>query len=105
MIIVIAIMVLLPVGFVMFLIVANEICESKSVVGGDKINAGVRPFAIVLIKIGAASQSICHFADLPLVALPKTAHGVAIFPVPFRPQNRKIPDLIPAFAHVPRFRD
>src|SRR6266567_5493034 len=103
MIIVVAIMVLLSVGFVVFLIVANESCEGESVVCGDKIDAGVRPFASVLIKIGAARQPICHFADLPLVALPKTAHGVAIFPVPFRPQDRKIPDLIPAFAHVPRF--
>src|SRR5439155_23208545 len=102
MIIVVAIMVLLAVGFVVFLVVANEICESESVVRGDKIDAGVRPFAIVLIKIGAASQPIRHFADLPLVALPKTAHGVAIFPVPFRPQDWKIPDLIPASAPVPR---
>src|SRR5438309_9750379 len=105
MVIVVAIMVLLPVGSVVFLIVANEIGESESVVRGDKINAGVRPFAIVLIKIGAASQPIRHFADLPLVALPKTAHGIAIFPIPFRPQDRKIPNLIPAFADIPRFRD
>src|SRR5437867_13135721 len=100
MIIVVAIMVLLPVGFVVFLVVANEICESESVVCGDKIDAGVRPFAIVLLKIGAASQPIRHFADLPLVALPTTAHGVAIFPVQFRRQDRNIRDLLTAFAHV-----
>src|SRR6266513_260212 len=105
MIIVVAIMVLLPVGFVVFLIVANEICESESVMRGNKIDAGVRSLASVLIKIGAASQPIRHFADLPLVALPKTADGIAIFPVPFRPQDRKIPNLIPAFADIPRFRD
>src|SRR5205823_3693086 len=98
-------MVLLPVGFVVFLVVANEICESESVMRGNKIDAGVRSLASVLIQIGTARQPIRHFADLPLVAFPKTAHGIAIFPVPFRPQDRKITDLIPAFPHVPWFRD
>src|SRR5438552_8482629 len=97
-------MVLLPVGFVVFLIVANEIYESESVVRGDKINAGIRSLASVLIQIGTARQPIRHFSDLSFVASPKTAHDVAIFPVPFRPQDWKIPNLIPAFAHVPRFR-
>src|SRR5439155_26234808 len=98
-------MVFLPVGFVVFLIVANEIRKSESVVRGDKIDAGVWPFTIVLIKIGTTGQSIRYFADLSLVALPKTADGIAIFPVPFRPQDWKIPHLIPAFADIPRFRD
>src|SRR5947207_14251827 len=100
MIIVVAIMVLLPVGFVVFLVVANEIGESESVVRGDKIDAGVRPFAIVLIKIGAARQPIRHFADLPLVPLPTTANGVPILPDLFPPPNRNIPDMRPAVAHV-----
>src|SRR5438874_9883195 len=105
MIIAVAIMVLLPVGFVVFLIVANEICESESVVRGDKIDARVRSLASVLIQIGTASQPIRHLADLSFVAFPQTAHRITIFSVPFRPQDRKITDLIPVFPHVPWFRD
>src|SRR6478736_1544980 len=83
----------------------NEISESESIMRGNEIDAGVWPFTIVLIKIGAAGQPIGHFTDLAFVALPKTPHGIAILPIPFRPQHREIPNLIPAFADVPRLRD
>ena len=98
-------MVLLSVGFVVFLIVANEICEGEPVMGSDKIDAGVWSLTVMLLNILAPRQPICHLANLSLIAFPKTADGIAIFPIPFRPQDRKIPDLIPAFSHVPRFCD
>ena len=41
----------------------------------------------------------------PHVALPVLAHGVAVFTVPFHPAGRKITDLIPALAQIPRFGD
>ena len=59
----------------------------------------------MLVKIGAAGQPIGQLADLAFVALPETAHRVAIFAVPFRPEDREIADLIAAFADVPRLGD
>ena len=35
----------------------------------------------------------------------KSRTRVAVLSVPFRPQRRKVADLIPAFADIPRFRD
>src|SRR5689334_16937342 len=97
-IVIVPVVVLLAVGFIMFFVVANEICERKSVVGGNKVDAGVGPSAIVVVKVRATGQSIRHFADSAFVAFPKTTDGIAIFAVPFRPQHRKIADLISDFA-------
>ena len=59
----------------------------------------------MLIKIRTAGEPVSHFANATLVAFPKTAHGIPIFAVPFRPEDGKISDLIATFAHVPRFCD
>ena len=72
---------------------------------GDKVDAGVWAPATVLIQIGAPGEPICHFADAAFVTFPKTPDGVAIFPVPFRPEHRKISNLVTAFAYIPWFRD
>src|SRR5207249_4284226 len=86
-------------------VVTEEVVQRESVVCGDEVYARARTTAIMLIEIGAAGESICHFADAALVASPKTAHRVAKFSVPLRPNRREISNLIAAFADVPRFRD
>ena len=105
MIVVVAVVVVLAVGFVVFLVVADEIVQGEAIVRGDEIDARIRAAAAVLIQIGAAREPIGDLADAAFVAFPKTAHFVAIFAVPFRPEHRKIADLITAFAHVPRLCD
>ena len=89
----------------MLVVISDEIVESVSVVRSDEIHTRVRPPAVVLVKIGAAGQSIRDFSDKSFVAPPKTAHRIAKFSVPFRKRGRKITDLITAVANVPRLRD
>ena len=101
----VAIAVLVAVGFVMLVVVTDKVIERISVVRRNEVDARVRPAPIVLVKIGAAGQSIRHFADKTFVAAPKTAHGVAKFSVPFRKGRRKIADLITAVANVPWLGD
>ncbi len=97
-IIVSTVLIIFAVGLVMFFVVADQIVQREAVVGGDKIDAGVRLPPALAIKIAAARQAISHAADLAGVALPKTPHGVAVDAVPFRPEHREIADLITAFA-------
>src|ERR1035437_3577618 len=71
----------------------------------NKIDARVWLAPIVLVEIARSRQAICEVRKLPLVALPESAHGIAILPVPLRPQHREIPHLVSALAHIPRFSD
>ena len=105
MIVVVAVVVVLAVRFVVFVVVADEIVQRETVVRGNEIDAGVGAAAVVLVEVRAARQAISHLADPPFVAFPKAADRVAILAVPLRPEDRKITDLITAFAHVPRLRD
>ena len=59
----------------------------------------------MLIEVGAARQAIRDLAGSTFVAFPKTSDFITVLPVPFRPQHRKISDLIPAFADIPWLGD
>ena len=39
---------------------------------------------------------------MSLVAFPESAHGVAIFSIPLRPDDREVADLVAAVADIPR---
>ena len=104
-IIVVTVAVLFAVRFVVFVIVADEIGQRKSVVRRDKIDAGIGATAIVLVKIGTAGEPVSHFPDAALVPFPETANDIAVFAVPLRPQDGEISDLITAFPNVPRLRN
>ena len=100
-----AVAVFFAVGFIVFFVVADQIMQSKAVMRGDKINARIGQPAIVGVQIARSGKTKAEAADLSAVAFPKAPHGVAIGRVPFGPQNRKIADLIAAWAEVPRLGD
>ena len=99
-IVVVAVAVVFAVGFVVLFVVADQVAQSESIVGGDEIDAGVRPPAVMLVEIGGSSKPVRHFADAPS-RLSRNADRVAIFSVPFRPERGKVADLIAAFANIP----
>src|SRR5262249_41364321 len=86
------------IGFIVFLLVGNQIVECESVVRGYEIDAGGRAASIALIKITAACQSVAKLGELAVVTLPVAPHYIAVTAVPFRPQRRKLPNLISAIA-------
>ena len=98
-------MIAVVVHLVVLFVVGDQVIQRETIVRGDEIDAGVWASPIVLIQIGAPGEPIAHLPKAALVAFPKTANGVAIFPIPFRPKHREIPNLIAALAHVPRFGD
>src|SRR5205823_850590 len=79
--------------------------QGEPVVRGNEIDARVRTPAAVLIQIRAAREPICDLADPPFIAFPKPSDLIAILSIPLRPEHREIPDLVTAFAHVPRLSD
>src|SRR5215475_5496049 len=104
-IIVVAVAVIVAIQVVVVLVVADQISQREPVMCCDEVNARIRPAAVMFIEVGAPGQSIGHFANAALVALPKTANRVTIFSIPFGPVDRKIANLVTPIADVPRLCD
>ena len=58
-----------------------------------------------LVEVGRSGEARRELAERLVLTAPIVAHGVAVLAVPFRPQRREVPDLVAAFADVPRLRD
>jgi hypothetical protein len=64
-IIVVPVAIIFAVGFVVFVVVADEIVEGEAVVRGDEVDAGIGAAPAVLVKIGASRQAIASSPILP----------------------------------------
>ena len=104
-VVVVAVAVVLAVGLVVFFVIADQIVQAEAVVGGDEVDAGVRPAAVVFVQVARSAQPGGEFRDGVPVAAPELADRVAVFAVPFGPEHRKVADLVAAFAQVPRLGD
>ena len=51
-VVIVTVPVVLAVGLVVLLVVADQIVQGKPVVGGDEVDAGVGPAAVSLVEIG-----------------------------------------------------
>src|SRR5215475_4994355 len=72
-IIVVAIAVIVLIQLIVLFVVADQIGQCESIVSGDKVDAGVRPPAVMIIEIRASGESIRHLTNPPFIAFPKTA--------------------------------
>ena len=59
---VLAVAVLLAVGLVVLLVVGDQVAQREAVVGGDEVDAGVRPPAGALVEVGAAGEARAELA-------------------------------------------
>src|SRR5712664_3862187 len=100
-----AVAIVLAVGLVVLLVVAEQIGEGKTVMHGDVVDAGARVAAVMIEQVGRAGHAAGNFADQAAFAAPVTPHRAAIAVVPLRPLGRKRADLIAAHAEVPRLGD
>src|SRR5271165_1932979 len=100
-----AIAVVLPVGFVVLALVADEIAQRKAVMAGHKIHACAGPATGLLIKIAAARQTRGQLRDRAAVAFPKAPHAITILTIPLRPEYREVANLITAWPEVPGLGD
>src|SRR4051812_27050772 len=72
---------------------------------GDEVDARIGRPAALLIEVARTGQAGGELIDRAAVALPEAADHVAVLAVPFRPQHRKVADLVAARPNVPRFGD
>ena len=60
-----AVPVVLAVGLVVLLVVADQIVQGEAVMGGDEVDAGVGPAAVALIEIARSRQAVGELGDWP----------------------------------------
>ena len=100
-----AVAVVLAVRLVVLLVVAHEVVQGEAVVGGHEVDARVGAAPAAPVEVAAAGEAVAEGPRLPRVPPPEPPGGVAVLAVPLRPQDREVPDLIPAGAEVPRLGD
>src|SRR5579884_4123600 len=89
----------------MFVVVADEVAQTETVVGGDEVDAAGWPATAQTIEVTAPAQPVRKLRELTGVAFPEFSNVVAIFAVPLTPQNGQVANLIAEIANVPRFGD
>src|SRR5690606_18938502 len=97
--------VVFAIGFVVLLIVRNEISQCKAIMSSNKVDAGVWTATGRFVQIRTASDAKGEFPQTLFFAPPEIANAVAIAAVPFRPLGWKVANLITAFTQIPRLGD
>ena len=100
-----AVAIVLAVGLIVLLVVAEEIGQRETVMDGDVVDAGARLAPVMVEQIGGGGHAARHFADQAAFAAPVAPHGAAIAVVPFRPLRGKCADLVAAHAEIPGLGD
>ena len=100
-----AVAIVFAVGFVVFVVVADQVGQREAVVAGDEIDAGVRPPAAPFVQIARAAEARGEFRRHAAVPFPEMADAIAILAVPLRPQRRKVAHLVAPFAQIPGLGD
>ena len=73
------------VGFVVLLIIRDEIIKGKTVVSGDKIDAGVGLSSGHLVEVGTTGESVGKLTECLVLAAPVITHAIPILAVPLQP--------------------
>ena len=100
-----AVVAALAVRVVVLVVVGDQVGQGEAVVRGDEVDRRERAAAVVLVQVGAAGQARGELTEAAGLAAPEVAHGVAVLPVPLRPQGREVAHLVAAGADVPRLGD
>ncbi len=73
--------------------------------GGDEVDARAGTPAVGGVQVAGSGESRGEIAEHLLIPAPVAAHGVAVAPVPLRPVDGEVADVIAALAGVPRLGD
>src|SRR3954471_20454425 len=91
-----AVAIVLAIGFVVLVVVAEQIGQRETVMDGDVIDAGAGRAVVVMEQVGGSGHAARDLADQAAFAAPVAPHRAAITVVPFRPLRGKRADLIAA---------
>ncbi len=98
-----SVFIVFPVGIIMFFIIRHQVMQGKSIMRGNKVNAGSGAAIIFFIKIRAAGDPRSKFRERAVGSPPVITDAVAVFAVPLRPAGRELTYLVAAFPHIPGF--
>src|ERR671910_2187884 len=104
-VVIVTVPVILAVGLVVLLVVADQIVQGKPVVGGDEVDAGVGTATVPLIEIGRPGEAIGQLRDRDVARLPVVADRIPVLVVPLAPEGREVTDLVTALGDVPGLPD
>src|SRR5688572_28271594 len=96
--------VVLEVGLIVLHLVADQVVQSKPVVTGNEVHAGLRSTA-GLEQVTASSQARCEIPYPSRAPPPEVPYAIPVLVVPFAPSHRKTAGLIASRAQVPGLRD
>src|SRR5690606_19204661 len=97
--------IVLTVGQVVLLLVADQVIQRKSVVTGDEVDARVRASIVGMKDVAGAGKTRSQLGNLSFVSAPKAAHAVAVAPVPLRPAGWKTAQTVATGTEIPRLGD
>src|SRR5687767_14406704 len=100
-----AVVIIFAVGFVMLFVVRNQVVQRETIVGGNKVNAGVRFAFIVFVKIRTSGKAVGKFSQGTFFAPPEIADAIAVLAIPFAPTRREIAYLVTVIANIPGLGD
>ena len=104
-VVVVAVPVVLLVGFVVLVVVGDQVVEREAVVGRDEVDAGVGGASAGGVEIARTREAVGELADDAAVALPIGPHRVPVAVVPFGPAHGEVAHLVAADPQVPRLGD
>src|SRR5215211_2479522 len=97
----VAVLVVLAVGLVVALVVADQVLQRETVVRADVVDRRVGLPARRLEDLPRSGHDPRQRRQLVWVAAPETARDIAELVVPFAPARRKAADLVAAGTEVP----
>ena len=95
--------VIFAIGEIMAMLIADQISQGKTVMAGNKVNAGIGASVRMLKNIAVTMQATGEGGQLPRFASHETPYGIAIIIIPFAPARRKMAGLITARTDIPGF--
>ena len=104
-VVVLAVTIALIVGFVVLLVIADEIVHGETIVRRDEVDRGDGLSAVLLIKIGGTHETTGELGQRGWLRAPEIAHTVTEMTVPFRPIRGESTHLISTGTQIPWFRD
>ncbi len=104
-VVVVPVVVVLAVGLVVLVFVADKVAQGESIVRHDEVDAGARSAARLAKDVRRARHAVGEIGPAAVVAQPPLPHAIAKAIVPFRPQGGEMSGLVAARANIPGFGD
>src|SRR5690606_36086388 len=92
--VVVAVAVVFTVGFIVLVVVRDEVPQRETVVRGDEVHAGCGHAPTRFVQVTTAGETVSELTERAAVAAPEGPHRISIAAIPLCPPDRKLADLV-----------